>query len=60
MLAHRLYMGSAKCQYIGAGELTPVNYEAKRAFGVNPSLLSSNKCRPYLRQEGAVLVRDRS
>ena len=22
--------------------------EAKRAFGVNPSLLSSNKCRPHL------------
>ena len=41
-----------------------VNSKAKRAFGVNPCLLSSNKCRPYLstyitrwrRQEGAVLV----
>ena len=45
-----------------------VNSEAKRAFGVSPCLLSSNKCRPHLstyitprgRQEGAVLVRDRS
>ena len=25
-----------------------VNSEANRAFGVNPSLLSSNKCRPHL------------
>ena len=45
-----------------------VNSEAKRAFGVNPCLLSSNKYRPHLstyitqwrRQEGAVLVCDRS
>ena len=45
-----------------------VNSEVKRAFGVSPCLLSSNKCRPHLstyitlrgRQEGAVLVRDRS
>ena len=45
-----------------------VNSEAKRAFGVSPCLLSSNKCRTHLstyitppgRQEGAVLVRDRS
>ena len=45
-----------------------VNSEAKRAFGVNPCLLSSNKCRPHLstyiiqrgRQEEAVLVRDHS
>ena len=44
-----------------------VNSEAKRAFGVNPCLLSSNKCRPRLstyitprgRQEGAVLGCDR-
>ena len=44
-----------------------VNSEAKRAFGVSPCLLSSNKCRPHLstyitpqgRQEGVVLVRDR-
>ena len=43
-----------------------VNSEAKRAFGVSPCLLNSNKCRPHLstyitprgRQEGAVLVRD--
>ena len=44
------------------------NSKAKRAFGVNPCLLSSNKSRPHLfsyitlqgRQEGAVLVRDPS
>ena len=45
-----------------------VNSNAKRTFGVNPCLLSSNKCRPHLstyitpqgRQEGAVLIYDRS
>ena len=45
-----------------------VSSEAKRAFGVNPFLLSSNKCRPHLspltspagKTEGAVLVRHRS
>ena len=45
-----------------------VNSEAKRTLGVNPCLLSSNKCRPHLstyitpqgRQEGVVLIRDRS
>ena len=44
-----------------------VNSEAKRAFGINPFLLSSNKCRPHIstyiirrgRQQGAVLVCDR-
>ena len=43
-----------------------VNSEAKRAFGVNPCLLSSNKCRSHLstyitwrgRQEGEVLIHD--
>ena len=45
-----------------------VNSEAKRAFGISPCLLSSNKCRSHLstcitprrRQKGAVLVCDRS
>ena len=36
------------CQYIGAGDFTRVSGEAKQAFGVNPFLLSSNKCRPHL------------
>ena len=35
-------------QYIGAGEFTYVSSKAKRAFEVNPFLLSSNKCRPHL------------
>ena len=35
-------------QYIDAGEFTRVSSEAKWAFGVNPFLLSSNKCRPHL------------
>ena len=43
----RVYMRSAMCQYIGVGEFTHVSSEAKRASGVNPFLLSSNKCRPH-------------
>ena len=47
-----------------AGELLQLSSKAKWAFRVNPCLLSSNKCRPYLfiyitpwgRQERAVLV----
>ena len=48
ILAHGLYTRSAMRQYIGAGVFTRVSSEAKRAFGVNPFLLSSNKCRPHL------------
>ena len=48
ILVHRLYMHSAMCQCIGAGEFTHVSSEAKPAFGVNPFLLSSNKCRPHV------------
>ena len=48
ILAHGLYTRSAIHQYIGAGVFTCVSSEAKRAFGVNPFLLSSNKCRPHL------------
>ena len=33
--------------YIGAGDFTNVSSEARRAFGVNPFLLSGNKCRPH-------------
>ena len=47
ILAHELYTHSAMHQYIGAGVSTHVSNEAKRAFGVNPFLLSSNKCRPH-------------
>ena len=64
ILAHGLYTCSAMRQYIGAGVFTRVSSEAKRTFGVNPFLLSSNKCRPHLsparKTEGAVLVRHRS
>ena len=35
-------------QYIGAGVFMYVSSEAKQAFGINPFLLSSIKCRPYL------------
>ena len=35
-------------QYIGMGDITRVSSEAEQAFGVNPFLLSSNKCRPHL------------
>ena len=48
ILAHGLYMRSAMHQYIGVGDLMCVSSEATRAFGVNPFLLSNNKCRPHL------------
>ena len=48
ILAHGIYMRSAMCQYINTGEFMRVSSEAKRAFGINPFLLSSNKCGPHL------------
>ena len=43
ILAMGLYTCSVMHQYIGAGKFTHVSSEAKRAFGKNPFLLSSNK-----------------
>ena len=48
ILAHGQYTRSAMRQYIGAGVFAHVSSEARRAFRVNPFLLSSNKCRPHL------------
>ena len=44
ILMHRIYTCSAMRQYIGMGVFMCVSSEAKRAFGVNPFLLSSNNC----------------
>ena len=67
ILAHGLYTRCVMHQYIGARVFTHVSSKAKRTFGVNPFLLSSNKYRPHLstyitsrKGERAVLVRHRS
>ena len=47
ILVHWLYTHTAMHQYIDIGEFMYVSSKTKRAFGVNPFLLSCNKCRPH-------------
>ena len=48
VLVHWQYMGSVMHQYIDAGEFTHVSRKAMWAFGINPSLLNSDKYGPHL------------